>query len=141
MFDDIDEKIKAVAVCTCALGMIVSVIWGIVLFFSSFLSGLIVIVVGCCASWVGTITLYGFGELIEETRSNREISQQLLTALKLQQPPVQTESAKRAASVGSYAIPGAKSTTGSTAGFWTCKTCGTSNPKVSLFCWVCGEYK
>lgn len=141
MFDNIGGKIKAVAVCTGVLGMIASVILGIVLFFSSFLSGLIVIVVGCCASWVGMFTLYGFGELIDETRRNREISQQLLTALKPPQPPVQTESAKRAASVGSYAIPGAKSTTGSTAGFWTCKTCGTSNPELRLFCRDCGEYK
>ncbi len=141
MFDNIGGEIKSVAVCTCVVGMIASVIWGIVLFFSSFLSGLIVIVVGCCASLVGTFTLYGVGELIEETRRNREISQQLLTALKPPQPPVQTESAKRAASVGSYAIPGAKSTTGSTAGSWTCKTCGTSNQSTSLFCRDCGEYK
>lgn len=82
MFEDIDDKIKTLAVVVCILGMIASVIWGFMLFFRSFLSGLLVIALGCLGSWVGTFTLYGFGELIAETRRNREISQQLLTALK-----------------------------------------------------------
>lgn len=36
MFDNIGGKIKSVAVCTCVVGMIASVIWGIVLFFFRF---------------------------------------------------------------------------------------------------------
>lgn len=139
MFDNIGGRIKALAVVTCILGMIASVIWGFVLFADSI--GLLVMAVGCVCSWVGTFTLYGFGELIEETRRNREINQQLLAALKPQQPTAQPESAKPAASVGSYSIPGAKSSTGSAAEQWTCKHCGTRNPKTSLFCRDCGEYK
>lgn len=141
MFEDIGGKIKKLAVVTCILGMSASVIWGFVLFADSIPIGLLVMAVGCVCSWVGTFTLYGFGELIAETRRNREINQQLLAALKPQQPPVQPESAKRAASVGSYSIPGAKNATVSVADSWTCKHCGTRNPKVSLFCRVCGEYK
>lgn len=141
MFNNIGGKIKTAAAVTCILGMIASVIWGIILFSRSFLIGLLVMGLGGLFSWLGTFTLYGFGELIEETRRNREINQQLLAALKPQEPPVQTESAKCAASVGSYAIPGAKNATGSAADAWTCKHCGTRNPKTSLFCRDCGEYK
>lgn len=139
MFDNIGGKIKSVAVCTCVVGMIASVIWGIVLFFSSFLSGLLVIVVGCACSWVGTCTLYGFGELIEETRRNREINQQLLAALRPQQPAVQPESAKRAASIGSYSIPGAKEAAKPTPTGWTCKFCGAQNRASATSCFKCGE--
>lgn len=74
MLEDIGGKIKKLAVVTCISGMIASVIWGFVLFADSVPIGLLVMAVGCVCSWVGTFTLYGFGELIEETRRNPKIS-------------------------------------------------------------------
>lgn len=143
MFDEIGNKIKTVAVALCVLGMIVSVIWGIVLFFSSFLSGLLVISVGILCAWAGSFTLYGFGELIEETQRNRAVNEQLLAVLNPQQEdkPVQSESAKRAANVGSYTIPGAKETAVPASADWTCKYCNAQNRASATACFKCGESK
>lgn len=74
MFDNIGGKIKALAKVMCILGIIVSVIMAFVTWFggsrygaSTFLPGLITLVVGCLGSWVGSFFTYGFGQLIEST--------------------------------------------------------------------------
>lgn len=141
MFDEIGSKIKILAVVVCVLGIIASVTWGIALFFDSFLIGLLVIAVGGLCSWTGSFTLYGFGELIEETQRNRAINEQLLAVLKPQQPSVLTESAQRAASVGSYTIPGAKETAAPVSTGWTCKYCNAQNRASATACFKCGESK
>lgn len=140
MFENIGDKIKTLAVVLCVLGMIASVIWGIVLFFSSFLSGLLVLAVGCLCAWTGSFTLYGFGELIEETQRSRAINEQLLAALHPQQEQP-SESAQRAANVGSYTIPGAKETAAPVSTGWTCKYCNAQNRASATACFKCGESK
>lgn len=141
MFDNIGGKLKTVAVVVCVLGIILSVVYGVMLFSSSFVSGLLAMVLGALLSWLSTLTLYGFGVLIEETVRNREISAQLLSVLKPEQPPVQSESSKRAASIGSYTIPGAKTTDSGIVDGWKCQHCGTTNQAAAQFCRDCGEYK
>ncbi|MCQ2446047.1 MAG: hypothetical protein MJ141_04115 [Clostridia bacterium] len=70
MFDNIGGKIKGLATAICILGIIAAVIGGISIMISDeylFLTGLLVMVVGSVISWVGSFTIYGFGELIEST--------------------------------------------------------------------------
>ena len=68
MFDQIGQRIKTLAVVITVIGMIVSVIAGCDYIFnkSRRIYGLIIIVGGIIASWVGSFILYGFGEIIDK---------------------------------------------------------------------------
>ena len=78
MFDNIGGKIKTLAKVCCALGIIASLLSGtVILSNDSYYRpttglGIIVIVVGCLASWIGSFATYGFGELIETTVDNNK---------------------------------------------------------------------
>lgn len=69
MFDDIGNKIKTLAKVVCALGMIGSIIGGIVICLeafnrhsdSSFAYGVLIALVGCILSWISVFVLYGLG--------------------------------------------------------------------------------
>lgn len=77
MFDNIGSKIKTVATTIAILGIIGSIIIGSVMIkeandsyypsATETLSGWLVIIVGSLSSWVSSFTLYGFGQLIENT--------------------------------------------------------------------------
>lgn len=70
MFDNIGGKIKALAKAVCWIGIIASIIAGIVtMSLDEDMAGigLVIILVGCLFSWVGSFFAYGFGELIEKT--------------------------------------------------------------------------
>ena len=67
MFNNIGRKIKSLAEILCWIGIFLSVIMSISVFKISVLFGLLVIVLGALASWIGSFLLYGFGELIEKT--------------------------------------------------------------------------
>ena len=65
MFDNIGSKIKIVAIVCTIVGIVASVIAGIVLMAGDVVGlGLLVAVGGSFLSWVGSFLLYGFGELI-----------------------------------------------------------------------------
>ena len=70
MFDNIGRKIKTLAQVVCWIGIIGSVISGIVMMANdedlAFL-GFMIMVIGSLVSWVSSFTLYGFGQLIENT--------------------------------------------------------------------------
>ena len=70
MFDNIGGKIKTLAQVVCWIGIICSVISGIVMMANgdelAFL-GFMIMVIGSLVSWVSSFTLYGFGQLIENT--------------------------------------------------------------------------
>lgn len=70
MFDNIGEKIKTLAKVITWLGIIASVIVGLVLMVSNRytpLPGLMVLILGGLVSWIGSFVLYGFGQLIVNT--------------------------------------------------------------------------
>lgn len=91
MFDNIGGKIKTLAAVTCGLGIIASIIGAIALWIqdSSYnptaFTGVLVLVLGSLASWIGSFFTYGFGELIENTtrihEDNLEL-QKILTLIK-----------------------------------------------------------
>ena len=68
MFNNIGGKIKAVAACFTWIGFIASILGGAyIILESELLLGLLVMLIGCFASWLSSLTLYGFGQLIENT--------------------------------------------------------------------------
>ena len=74
MFDNIGGKIKKLAQVICWIGIVFSVISGIVLMVNGgngILTGLFTIIAGCLASWISSFFAYGFGQLIENTDAIR----------------------------------------------------------------------
>ena len=70
MFDNIGGKIKTAAIWFCALGICACALIGIILLVSEkSLFGLLIAAIGALLSWVGSFTLYGFGELIDRVIS------------------------------------------------------------------------
>lgn len=140
MFSDIGNKIKMVAMIFCLLGIAASVIAGIVMLviFEGSLMGFAisagVVVGGSVLSWLASLLFYGFGELIDETKRNREINAQLLQKLAGQdREPV----AKR---VESAPVSKKQETPKPTSAGepWQCR-CGTRNAANQIFCSYCGE--
>ena len=70
MFDNIGEKIKTVAKVFTCIGMFAFSITGLIITQvneeAPFI-GLLIIVFGCLGSWLASLTLYGFGQLIENS--------------------------------------------------------------------------
>lgn len=69
MFSNIGGKIKVLAMVLAWLGIILSVIIGIITIRYSLIAGLLYAGIGALSSWVGSFLLYGFGELIENVTS------------------------------------------------------------------------
>lgn len=76
MFNNIGRKIKTFAKVMCWIGIIASVVAGLVMIATSFSSdapaagivaGILTAVMGSLFSWVGSFMLVGFGELVENT--------------------------------------------------------------------------
>lgn len=93
MYDRVGSKLKAVAKVAAWLGIISSCISGITIISAGsrmsysgvygssamgaggLLGGVVVIVVGSLFSWLSSLALYGFGELIEKaTEMNEKLS-------------------------------------------------------------------
>ena len=90
MFNNIGGKIKGLAKFMCWLGIIISVIAGVILIIAaassrsytfdgygeritissggSIVAGILVIVFGSLFSWIGSFFMYGFGELVENSK-------------------------------------------------------------------------
>ena len=90
IFDNIGGKIKTLAKVLCWIGIIASIIGAIALWAqndqydyytrtttNTVGIGFIVLLSGCVVSWVGSLFMYGFGELIEETTQNRVYNERI----------------------------------------------------------------
>ena len=88
MFKNIGGKIKGLATVICWIGIIISIIVGIVFFIeagnagrsrrtTAIITGVGTIVGGSLVSWIGSFLLYGFGQLVENSdkvaKSNEEL--------------------------------------------------------------------
>ena len=72
MFNNVGAKIKALAKIICWLGIIASVITAIVFIGEEeYLIALCTILGGILGSWLGSIGLYAFGELVENVAEIR----------------------------------------------------------------------
>ena len=61
MFENVGEKLKSIAVASCVIGIVGSVLVGAVLFEISVLLGLVVIAVGSLGSWISALAIYALG--------------------------------------------------------------------------------
>ena len=83
MFENIGRKIKSLAVIDFVLGSILCIIAGFALIIQSdrynptATAGWIILVSGTLGSWISSLFVYGFGELIEKTCENNEILQRI----------------------------------------------------------------
>ena len=84
MFNNIGGKIKTLAKVLCIIGIVLSIIWGLiamslnaialshgndnefVIVLAAFFIGIFVAAIGGLLSWIGSFCLYGFGELIDK---------------------------------------------------------------------------
>lgn len=93
MFDNIGSKIKSLARIITWIGIIGSVILGIIQIsngsrYSSYggspliWSGLGTIVIGSLAAWISSFILYGFGELIENSARIADQNDQIVSQLR-----------------------------------------------------------
>ena len=69
MFDNIGNKLKNVAQVFAWLGIGASALIGIIvtIAYKTPLPGLLIIGLGCLGSWISSLVMYGFGQLIENT--------------------------------------------------------------------------
>lgn len=85
MYDNVGMKIKVLAGILCGLFMFLFVMIGVSQLSSNFALGVLIVALGGFCSWAAFISLYGFGELIEETKANRENTDRILAILESQQ--------------------------------------------------------
>ena len=141
MFDNIGEKIKTLAVVTCGMGIIASIIGAIALWMQdsrynpTAFSGVLVLVLGSLASWIGSFFTYGFGELIENTNTIH------LDNLKIQE--LLKKPKEENASSTTVTHPMRRSQSQSTESLlsndeWECAFCGMRNAKRTNSCINCG---
>lgn len=143
MFKNIGGKIRVWAMFMCWVGIIVSVLvggsficYGIgldpdrAIFMgdktSGILTGVLILLAGSLASWIGSFVLYGFGQLVEKTEENNQYLCALVNAGEVSRDVYNDFFSKH---------PAAPSTT------WVCKKCGTVNPLSRASCKNCGEYR
>lgn len=72
MFENIGKKIKGLATFICIAGIFISVALGLVICNTNTLTGILVWIIGCLASWIGSFFMYGYGELIDKTTDMSE---------------------------------------------------------------------
>lgn len=75
MFENIGKKFKVVATIIAWLGIIGSLLLGFVILLSdesTILLGFLVIIIGSLSSWLGSFFMYGFGELIDNSKEIKE---------------------------------------------------------------------
>lgn len=65
MYNNIGGKLKALAGVACALGILGSVAWA--LSFSNVVVCILIVGLGTLISWISTMALYGYGEMVEKT--------------------------------------------------------------------------
>ena len=154
MFDNIGGKIQGLAKVICWIGIIASVIAGIVMIYDATSRyytdtelvwlGIAVAIVGSLLSWVGSFVLYGFGELVE---NSDEIVYELQ---KKQSGSVTIEGSAPRVMARPYigkdpyaaAAEAAEKRPGSDGGkTWTCPYCFSKNPTDSMKCKSCGSPK
>lgn len=92
MFANIGKKIKGLAVFVCWVGIVFSAIAGIILLsqknsygyyrYASNGIGIYILIIGPIASWLSSITLYAFGELVDKTTDTNESTMEIRTLLK-----------------------------------------------------------
>lgn len=78
MFENIGNKIKALAQIITWMGIISSIVSGILLIVNNndmIFLGIVIIVVGSLGAWISSFLLYGFGQLVENSDKLLQLQQ------------------------------------------------------------------
>ena len=140
LYENIGGKIKKLAAWTFIIEAIGAIITGIALAIDQGVGGYLVIsFVGPIVAFVGSWLLYGFGELIEATCENRDITNEILQCVATESD--ENEPAPVTVVRGSTRVPTreAEKTTTVLSGGWEC-ACGRANAPYVSTC-VCGLTK
>lgn len=81
MFNNIGEKIKGIASLSCYIGIGCSILMGLLLLMTFGLIGILVAVFGSFLAWVGSLAVYGFGQLVENSNIQRRYLEKQLALL------------------------------------------------------------
>ena len=138
MFDNIAGKVKGLAKFVCWFGIIASIIYAIVIWASgvrgAFLVGLLNLVIGVLASWIGSWSLYALGEAAD--------CKEKIASLERQLARMGSESTNApAAGSSSPSVSTYRPTSESMVDSWVCPKCGTRNKRSNVSCKNCGEYR
>lgn len=140
LYENIGGKIKNWAKWIFILEAVAAVITGIILCFDDMvLAGLVTIVLGPLAAWVGSWLLYGFGELIETNAETRDLTYQLLQHQKETAPKAEAPAPVKMVRESASAHGVSASRAAATKDGWVC-TCGRVNEPYMSSC-VCGVSK
>lgn len=134
MFENIGSKLQALAKVICWVGIIASVILGIVLISSggNFFLGLLYAVIGGLASWVGSWVTYAIGEIAERTE---QISYQLSKTSEGRSTGI-SKTSVAPASNSPLSNAAASYEQEKKRGEWTC-LCGAKNSNTAAYCYRC----
>ena len=127
MWNNIGRKLQSLAKVLCWLGIIVSLISAIILwnqnsyYQSTILAGILRLVTGCLASWIGSWAMYGLGLVVEHVENGGALSGQVVSSA-LTAIAQEAEDKKKLA-----------------AGGWRCE-CGRVNNNYITRC-ACGKNK
>ena len=167
MFDNIGERLKGLAKAVCWIGIICSVITGIVLFASSdryvdyTLPGILIIVLGSLGCWIGSWALYGIGEAAANSKlivreliiqpgesvgkhdNHGKAIEGAENSNRIVKEPInqQEESVEKHADHGEATDNVVNSTENDVlldGKYWRCARCGTINLESRTFCKGCG---
>lgn len=81
MFKNVSGKIKDFAAILCWIGIVLSVIIGIVVMADNTMVGVAVATVGSLSAWIVSYLVYGFGELVENSKKTADNSETIKTYL------------------------------------------------------------
>ncbi len=142
-------SIKGVADVVFAIGAIASVIGGLAIlvlaasddsFFSGLIAGVIVAGVGCLISWLSTLALRGYGELIMYTAENASHLEEIENLLAQNaQGTAPAPNSVNAAPVRNTVSETPTKTTPDSTGTVYCGVCGAKNYYKNQVCVNCGH--
>ena len=134
MFNNIASKIKGLAIILTWIGIILSVLTGVMIALAlegefGVLIGVGIIIIGCLMSWIGSFLLYGFGQLIENTDA--------VAMQGAKQASQASPAAPQAAAPAPFVQPASAPVAQPAPAKSFCTNCGSE--KWSVVCPVCGH--
>ncbi len=138
MFDNIGGKIKSFARIVCILGIISSIVVGLICMGTygdegGFIFGPFISIFGAIFSYLGSFFAYGFGELVE----NSEIVAEYYFKLERNSKSAPAKSESKSG----YSLTEMSMQHNNNSPTWKCSICGESNPRSSRICKSCGKDK
>lgn len=139
MFRNPGEKVKGFAEIICILGIIASIITGLVMISNGaqayrggeamITTGVIVMIAGSLASWLSALGLYAFGQLVVRVESiDRRLANIDAMTNPVSDPPL----------TSTPMGPASEELDGNQ---WRCPECGEINPQTAAYCHKCLKYR